>query len=189
MATLAMATLAIPSRCRLTIEEYHRLGETGVLREDDRIELIEGELIRMAPIGSRHAECVSRLNRLSNRQTEAMVRVQDPIQLSEHSEPEPDIAIVRNRNYAEAHPGPDDVLLLVEVSDTSLSDDRDIKVPLYARHGIPEVWLVDLAHERLEVYLGPTAQGYRQALRPREGEVIVASQVPEVTLDIDVLWR
>ena len=184
-----MPSLAIPARRRLTIEEYHRLGEAGVLREDDRVELIEGELIHMAPIGSRHAECVSRLNRLFNRQTEALVRVQDPIQLSEHSEPEPDIAIVRNRNYAEAHPGPNDMLLLVEVSDTSLSDDRDIKVPLYARHGIPEVWLVDLVRERLEIYLGPTAQGYRQALRPRAGDVITASRVPEVNLDIDVLWH
>jgi len=82
-----MPSLAIPARRRLTIEEYHRLGEAGVFREDDRVELIEGELVHMAPIGSRHAECVSRLNRLFNRQTEALVRVQDPIQLSEHSEP------------------------------------------------------------------------------------------------------
>jgi Uma2 family endonuclease len=80
-------------------------------------------------------------------------------------------------------------ILLVEVSDTSLSDDRDIKVPLYARHAIPEVWMVNLAHAGLEIYLGPTAQGYRQALRPQYSEVITASRVPEVALDIDVLWR
>jgi putative restriction endonuclease len=98
-----MATLAIPSRRRLTIEEYHRLGEAGVLREDERVELIEGELIRMAPIGSRHAECVSRLNRLFNRQTEAIVRVQDPIQLSEHSEPR---ARYRHRPQSQLCRGP-----------------------------------------------------------------------------------
>jgi Uma2 family endonuclease len=175
-------------RHRLCIADYHRLGEAGVLREDDHIELIEGELIDMAPIGSRHADCVSRLNRLFVRQTEAVVRVQDPIQLSLHSEPEPDIAIVRSRRYSKAHPGPDDVLLLVEVADSSLAYDRDIKVPLYARHGIPELWLVDLEHERLEVYLGPTAQGYRQTLRPRGQEIIVASRVPELRLEVSLLW-
>lgn len=185
-----MENLATLPRHRLTVEDYHRMGEAGILTEDDRVELIEGELIEMPPIGSRHAYTVDRLNRILVKQVsnERLVRVQNPILMGKYAEPEPDIAIVRNRHYAEAHPGPEDVLLLIEVADTTLVYDREVKVPLYARHGVPEVWLVDLGSERVEIYLEPTAQGYRQILRPQNAETTVPSQVPEVALRIADLW-
>jgi Uma2 family endonuclease len=178
----------LPSKRRLTIAEYHRMGETGILTEADRVELIEGELIEMAPIGSRHADCVSHLVRRLVRQTEALIRVQDPLELPQHSEPEPDIAIVHNRHYSEAHPGPQDVLLLIEVADSTLAYDRDIKVPLYARFGIAEVWLVDIQNERLEVYLEPSVAGYRQILRPENDESVSPALLPEISLRVAEFW-
>lgn len=179
-----MQTSTALSRHKLTIEDYHRMGEAGILGEDDRVELIEGELVDMPPIGSQHADCVSRLIRLLIRQTEAVVRVQDPIQLPGHSEPEPDIAIVRNRSYAEAHPGPEDVMLLIEVADSSLDYDRTIKFPLYARYGIPEVWLIDLQHECVEIHRQPGPEGYCLTLRPARGEYISPATLPEVRVPV-----
>ena len=126
------------------------MREAGILGEDDRVELTEGELVDMPLIGSKHANWVSRLTRLLIRQTDVVVRMQDPIQFPGHSEPEPAIAIVRSRSYANAHPGPGDVLLLIEAAaDSSLDYERMIKIPLYARHGIPEVWLIDVQNERM----------------------------------------
>lgn len=183
-----METPVALNRHRLTREDYHRMGDAGILTEDDRVELIEGQLVDTAPIGTRHMETVSRLTRLFISQTSDTVRVQGPIQLSEHSEPEPDIAIVRARSYAAAHPAPEDVLLLVEVADTSQVYDRSIKVPLYARHGIPEVWLIDLAQDRLEIYLGPGSDGYRQMIRPERAEMISPSRAPEVAVALSALW-
>ena len=124
------------------------MGQAGILGEDDRLELLEGEIVEMAPIGSRHQSVVDRLTRLfSNRVGDAaVVRVQGPVRLGDDSEPQPDLLLLRRRAdfYATAHPGPEDVLLLVEVPDTSTEYDREVKLPLYARHGIAEVWLVGL---------------------------------------------
>ena len=160
---------------RLTVEAYHRMGEAGILGEDASVELIEGGLIDRTPIGSRHAGTVSALNdafavALHGR---AIVAVQSPVTLAEHSEPQPDLAILKFRRdyYRAAHPGPGDVHLLIEVADTSATYDRDIKVPLYARHGIPEVWLVDLAKMRLEAYHGPEGGEYRHVDYYRSGTV------------------
>ena len=175
-----MQTSTALPRHKLTIEDYHRMGESGILNEDDRVELIEGELVDMPPIGSKHADCVSRLTRLLIRQTEAVVRVQDPIQLPGYSEPEPDIAIVCNRSYAQDHPGTKDVLLLIEVADSSLDYDRMIKVPLYAHHGIPEVWLIDVQNERMEIHRQPSLEGYRLTLRPAKDESVSPAMLPEV---------
>ena len=173
----------LPSSHRFTVEEYHRLGEAGIFSEDDRVELIEGEIIDMAPIGTKHAECVSRLTRLFVRGVEARVRVQDPILLGSGNEPQPDIAIVRNRSYATAHPGPEDVLLLIEVADTSLAYDRSTKIPLYARHGIPEVWLVDLAGRAVEVFRQPSAEGYLNMSRHGPGDQIRPALLEEIEID------
>jgi Uma2 family endonuclease len=133
---------------RFSVDEYHRMAEAGVLQPTERVELIEGKIVQMAAIGSRHAECVDRLNRILVQGIEdrGTVRVQNPVRLSDHSEPEPDIALVRPRpeGYADRHPGPDDALLIVEVADTTLTLDREVKMPLYARAGIPECWTVDL---------------------------------------------
>ncbi len=185
-----MENLATLPRHRLSVEDYHRMGEAGILTEEDRVELIEGELIEMPPIGSRHANCVDYINQMLTERLRGKfrVRIQNPIQLGSYAEPQPDIAIVQNRSYADAHPGPQDVLLLTEIADTTLLYDREVKIPLYARHGIPEVWLIDLGNERVEIYLEPTAQGYRQILRPQSTETIVPSRVPEVALRIADLW-
>ena len=151
-------------RRRFTVDEYDRMTQAGILGEDDRVELLEGEIVEMAPIGSRHAACVKRLNQLMSQRVagRAIVAVQDPIKLSDFSEPQPDLALLRPRPdfYSESHPGPDDVLLVVEVSDTSADYDRAVKVPLYAAAAIPEVWLVDLAAGTIEVHRGPSSGGY-----------------------------
>lgn len=151
------------------------MGEAGILDKDAGVELIEGELIERAPIGSRHAGTVSALTDVFAvaLHGQAVVAVRSPVTLGERSEPQPDLAILRFREdyYREAHPGPGDVLLLIEVADTSAAYDGGIKLALYARHGIPEVWLVDLAARRLEVYHGPEAGEYRHADYYRSGNV------------------
>ncbi len=179
------------SRRRFTVDEYRRMLESGILAEDDRVELINGEIVEMAPIGSRHAACVRRLNNLFSRQVgdRAVVGVQDPVRLDEYSEPQPDLTLLRPRPdyYAGGHPGPEDVLLVVEVAETSAEYDRQIKVPLYARAGIREVWLVDLAASAVEVYREPTPEGYRQVRRFGRGETLSPAALPEITVAVDDL--
>ena len=177
------------SRRLFTVHEYHQMGEAGILNEDDRVELIEGEIVQMASIGSRHAACVDRLNHLfSSRVTgRAIVRVQNPILLSEYSEPQPDLALLRPRHdfYAAAHPGPQDVLLVVGVADTSAGLDRAAKMPLYARTGIAEAWLVDLQEERLEVYSQPLPQGYQRVHHVGRGASLALQAFPDLTFAVD----
>ena len=176
-------------RRRFTANEYQRMGQVGILGEDDRLELLEGEIVEMAPIGSRHQATVDRLNRLFSNRTadDAMVRVQGPVRLGEDSEPQPDLILLRRRSdfYTSAHPGPDDVLLLVEVSDTSLEYDREVKLPLYARHGIVEVWLVGLEAGLVEVYRGPTAQGYQEVSQLQRGQSLSSVALPQLELAVD----
>lgn len=157
--------MAVEPRRRLfTVEEYYRMAESGILDPDDRVELIEGEIIQMAAIGSRHAAIVDRLTRLftSRLGERAIVRVQNPVRLSDLSEPEPDISILHDREdfYAGGHPGPAETYLLIEVADTSLPFDRERKMPLYGRSGVPESWLVDIENGRVTVHRGPGATGY-----------------------------
>ncbi len=172
--------LQVP-RKRFTVQEYYRMAETGVLREDDRVELIEGEILEMAPIGVRHATCVDRLNKSLNRllPDELIVRVQSPIHLGDYSEPEPDITLLKPRDYADAeeHPGPSDILLLIEVSDTTLGLDRRMKVPFYARAGIAEVWIVNLQQDAIEVHSHPGGNAYRKLRRFHSGQSIPISGV------------
>lgn len=167
-----------------TADEYHGMAEAGILHEDDRVELIEGEILEMSPIGSRHAACVDRLNRLLNRSMtlDTIVRVQSPILLSEHSEPEPDLSLLRPREdfYSGGHPAPGDVLLLVEVAETSAEYDSTVKLPLYARAGIPEVWLVDLPAGTIEAHSRPVDGEYRETLRAKRGEHLTSKTVPEL---------
>nr|VFJ48524.1 MAG: Endonuclease, Uma2 family (restriction endonuclease fold) [Candidatus Kentron sp. FW] len=172
-----MATrLAEPIRHSFTREDWYALAGTGVLADDYRGELMEGEIIDMPPIGSEHGGCVDWLHAYFSRQLsdKAIVRVQNPIRLGDFSEPQPDIAIVRPRDdfYRRGHPIPTDILLLIEVADTSLHYDRTVKGPLYARYGIPEYWLVDLIARRLERYLTPTAMSYIHNSRHLPGESV-----------------
>ncbi len=162
-------------RHTVTVAEFHRMAEAGILTEDDRVELIEGEMIEMTPIGSHHAGTVKRLLAAFDEQLKgaAIVSVQDPIVLAPDSEPQPDLSILRYRDdyYTKAHPGPGDILLVIEVADTTAKYDREVKLPLYARHDIPEVWLVDLEEGRLEVHNGPETGEYRHVDYHRSGEV------------------
>nr|WP_242482517.1 Uma2 family endonuclease [Thiocystis violacea] len=154
-------------RHRYTVDDYYRMAESGILSPDARVELIEGEIIDMPPIGAPHASAVNRLHQqlLDAVHGQVIVRGQSPVRLDSRNEPEPDIALVRNRSghYRDRHPSPTDVLLLVEVADSSLRYDRDVKMALYARFGIPETWLINLADATLTAFRAPGAEGYAMA--------------------------
>ncbi len=185
--------MAITVRRRFTTEEYHKMGEHGILAEDDRVELIAGEIVEMSPIGPPHAGHVARLNAVLGRLAgdRAIVWVQTPVDLDDYSEPQPDVVLLRPRAdfYTTVHPCPADVLLLIEVADSSLDYDRNVKVPLYARAGVPEVWLVDLTGAgRVEVYQNPSGAGYGRLLRPSREDVVPLPGLEGVTLAVaDIL--
>ena len=174
---------------RFTVDEYHRMAEAGILSEDDRVELIDGEIVEMVPIGSRHAACVDRLTRLFTSQVgdQAIVRVQSPIRLGRRSEPQPDIALLRPRAdfYASAHPGPEDVLLVVEVAETSVEADREVKLSLYGRAGVLEAWLVDLSGEIIEVHRNPSPDGYRSVQQFTRGQTLSPQAFPDLGLLVE----
>lgn len=158
-----------------TVSEYHRMAEVGILKEDDRVELIEGEIIQMSPIGSRHAACVNRLNSILNQQSgEAfIVSVQNSLIVDDYSEPEPDVALLRPKAdfYRDEHPHPSDVILLIEVADSTLEFDRGIKLPLYARNNVPAVMLVNLPAGLIELHSEPMASQCRTTRVFRSGEL------------------
>jgi Uma2 family endonuclease len=176
-------------RRRFTVDEYHRMAESGILHEDDRVELIGGEIVEMSPIGGRHAACVREINHLLGRQVsdELRVDVQSPVKLSEQEEPQPDLAVIRARGYGSSLPTPEDVLLLIEIADTSLAYDREVKLPLYARSGIAEVWLVDLNGGIFERHTEPSEEGYRLVRRAGRGESLESAVLPALTLPVDVV--
>jgi Uma2 family endonuclease len=179
------------SKLQFSIEEYYRIAAAGVLREDDRVELIEGEIIRMNPIGSRHAACVGRLTRLLGQRggDNTIVWVQNPVQINDYSEPVPDITLLRWRDdfYAHAKPVPDDVLLIVEVSDSTVNYDRKVKRPLYARAGVPEMWLVNLPEELIEVFTRPANGTYQETRLVRRGETITVASAGGLTVEADAV--
>ena len=175
------------ARRHFSVAEYYKMAAAGVFTEDDRVELIEGEIVEMNPIGSRHAACVGKLTELLGQLAagKAIVWVQNPVQVSDDSEPLPDVALLKRRDdfYAQANPRPTDVLLIIEVADSSVEYDRNIKMPLYARAGIPEVWLVNLPKETVEVYNQPLGGEYREIRLVKRGEALSAKSVPGLTLD------
>ena len=176
-----------PTRRRFTVHDYHRMGEAGILHEDDRVELIEGEIVEMAAIGTRHFSCVNRLTRRLVREAgdDAIVSVQNPVRLNENTEPQPDLAVLRPRNYLESLPGPEDVFFLIEVSDTTLAYDRNLKLPLYARAGVLEVWIVDLANATIERYTEPSESGYRRVEKARRAEALASLTMPGLAVEVD----
>ena len=182
---MATVPFAPPSRHLISADAYHRMGETGILGPADRVELIDGEIFDMSPIGVLHAAIVDALLRHLSRSVaeSAVIRCQNPLRLDEFSEPEPDVAILRPRAdcYTTAHPGPADVLLVIEVADTSLAYDLATKVPLYARHGIPEVWVIDAATRQTRVFRQPVGSG-ETARATSGGYVTEASIAPHGSL-------
>jgi Uma2 family endonuclease len=177
------------TRYRFTVDEYHRMGEAGILPEDSRIELIAGDIVVREPIGPYHAGTVNRLNRLWTALLgeRAVVQVQNPVELAgDDSEVQPDLTLLQPRAdfYARSHPVAADVLLVMEVADTSLGRDRRVKVPLYARAGIREVWVVDLAGDRVEVYREPATLGYSQVRAFGRDESIIPEAFADLTIAI-----
>ena len=162
--TTATAPPKTPTRRRFTVDEYYRMAEAGVFPEEENVELLDGHLYVMSPIGSEHAACVDRLNRVFVRGVgeNAIVRVQSPIVLTPTSEPEPDVTLLKPRtgDYADRHPRPEEVLLVVEVADTSLDFDQETKLPLYARAEIPEYWVVALRDKQVHVFRAPEGEQY-----------------------------
>ena len=179
-------------RHRFSVDDYYRMAESGILKEHDRVELIEGEIVEMTPIGSRHAAVVDRLNRSLRMLPEEryLVRVQSPVRLDPHSEPQPDVSVLRARadDYETAHPGPEDVLLVIEVVDSSEAYDRGVKLRLYSRAGIPEVWLVVLSERTVEVFRRPGPSGYEESNAHRPGDEIAAGSVPELGLPVSAVF-
>ncbi len=177
---------------RFTVDDYYRMAEAGILGEDDRVELIEGEILEMSPIGGRHMACVNRLTRVFVPAVgdAAIVSIQNPIRLDNRSEPQPDLVLMRPKDdyYASGHATPADVLLVVEVADSSIEFDRQIKAPLYARHAVPELWVVDLGRDHVMVYREPAATGYATTQVFRRGDTISPGTVPELQIAVvDIL--
>jgi len=169
--------------------EYHRMIETGIFTEDDRLELIDGEIVQMAAIGPRHAACVDRLAEplRTKIRSLAILRVQSPVQLSEHSEPQPDLSLLKRRAdfYAQNHPTPECVLLAIEVADITAEGDRQVKIPAYGRAGISEAWLVDLAEDRIEINTQPNNGIYQEIRRVLRGQHVASKALPQLKLKAD----
>jgi len=175
-----------PERRVFSVDDFYRMGSAGVFSDGERVELLGGEIIEMAPIGSAHASTVGRLTQLLVTAVgdRGAVWVQNPIRLSELSEPQPDVAVLRPRSdwYASGHPGPEDVLLLIEVADTTGRFDRTVKRPLYAEAGIAEVWIVDLAANLVEIAVDPTPDGYGDIRQIAAGGIITPTAFPDLQL-------
>jgi Uma2 family endonuclease len=183
------ATAPFPRHWKLTADQYQRMGETGILTEDDHVELLDGELYEMSPIGSWHNAGVDAFTTAFAREVfdrRAIVRVQGSFRLSPDSEPEPDILVLRFRSdfYRSSLPGPEDVLLLVEVADTSLAYDRDFKLPLYAQAGIPDVWLLNRDATRLEVYREPREGAYQSVTFVERGGAVAPLAFPDLMIHV-----
>lgn len=180
-----------PTRRRFDVDAYYRMAEAGILSPEDRVELIDGEIIEMAPIGSAHGGKVLRLNALFGRfatDGQLIVSVQGSLRLDRHNEPQPDLMLLRSRAdfYESSHPTAADVLLLIEVADSSLAYDRGPKLALYAGHGVPEVWIVDLRGRAIEVCRRPDLQGYAERESIAKGEIAPAL-VPTLKIDVSML--
>jgi Uma2 family endonuclease len=188
-----MNELMAQVRHRVTVNDYYKMAEAGIFGEGDRVELIDGEIVDMAPIGSRHGGVVKRLTQhfSATAGNQAIVSVQDPLHLDARSEPEPDLMLLKPRNdfYAAAHPEAPDVLLLVEVGDATARFDREVKLPLYARHGITEVWLIDIEARQVEVcrFPQPESSDYAELTTIATGQ-IAPHLLPDCQVDVGTLF-
>ena len=193
MATLTTMPAPKITKRRFSVKEYYLMAEAGILSPRDRVELIDGEIVQMAAMGSYHAGCVNTLNRLfmETLGRRVVVSVQNPVRLGERSEPEPDVALLRPRAdlYTDSHPRPENVLLIVEVSHSTVEYDRDVKTPLYAAAGIPELWLVNLDEDYIDGLSDPDGVGYRATRRYVRGERIAPALLPDAALEVSQILR
>ncbi len=176
----------IPRR-KFTVDEYYRMAEVGILSPDERTELLDGEIILMAPIGSKHAFCVDFFNDQTTVpavKEHALVRIQNPVFFNDGTEVQPDIALVRRTSYADSHPRPEDVLLLIEVSDTTIGKDRHEKMPLYARLGIPEAWLADVNAKAVDIHTEPRDGVYTNVRRVGMDGTLSPTAFPDVMIAV-----
>ncbi|HEX9944778.1 MAG TPA: Uma2 family endonuclease [Thermoanaerobaculia bacterium] len=181
--------MAVPNpRQRLSIDEFYRLAEAGAFGEDQRVELIRGEIVEMSPIGDRHALCVMLVgDLLSDLRPKGILSPQNPLRLpGQESVPQPDVVLLRRRSdFKSRPPRPADAFLVIEVADSSLAHDRDVKIPLYAEAGIPEAWLVDLNSETIFVYRRPSHGSYKEIRQYRRGDRICPAAFPHVRFPVD----
>lgn len=172
----------------ITVDEYERMGTAGIFHPDERLELLEGEIYEMSPIGSSHAACVTRLHQLLTLKFAGKLIVisQNPIRLDDFSEPQPDIALLRWRDdfYQPGHPTPDDILLVIEVADSTVASDRSYKMPLYAKAGITEAWLVNLPDEKIELYAEPAGDAYQFSRDFKQGEEVQARSIVDLRIAV-----
>lgn len=177
------------ARKLFTTAEYHQMIAAGVFDEDERLELIDGEIVEMIPIGPRHAATVNRLNQVLMLQLAniAILSVQNPVELSDFSEPQPDLTLLKRRAdfYALALPTVADVLVAIEVADTTVEKDRGAKIPSYARAGVAESWLVDLVSDRIEVYSQPSSGMYQEIRIVLRGQPVISKTIPQLQLNAD----
>lgn len=190
MATTEVATTTEqPTKRRFTVDEYLRFADIGILAEDDRVELVEGEVVEISPLGSDHSGCVNRLTWALERQLgdTMVVAVQNPVQFGQYGQLQSVLAVLRYRDdyCARSHPAPDDVVLLVEVADTSLRYDRNVKLPLYSRAGVAEVRLVDLPAAAAERHTEPSEDGYGRMVRVRGEGTLESTTLPDLVLKVD----
>lgn len=177
-----------PRRLRFSVDEYYKMIEIGLLKDYEKAEIIEGELIQKMPIGDRHAFTVDNLNRffVKSVSDDILVRVQNPVRLSEFNEPEPDFVLADLTKYdGKRHPRPEETLLIVKVSDTTLKYDRDTKLALYAEAEIPEVWIVNLKNDIIEVHQKPSVGIYQLAQIFKRGETVKSAVLPDLEIDVD----
>jgi Uma2 family endonuclease len=174
-----------------SVDEYHQMITAGIIKEDDRVELIDGEIIAMPPIGPSHASNVDRLTSIFyfNLGNTIIVRIQSPIQLNDYSEPQPDVAILKYRSdfYKNNHPKPEDILLVVEIAETSVEYDRSFKIPRYAQSNIIETWLFDLKNKRIEMHRNPMNDIYQEIRIAQKGQQISCINFPNITFSVDDL--
>jgi Uma2 family endonuclease len=173
------------------VDDYYRMAEVGLLSEGSRVELIEGEIIEMSPIGSTHAGTVNRSSAFFHRTLgdTVIVSVQHPVRLNDFSEPQPDFALLKPRKdfYSKSHPTPEDILVVIEVCDSSLAYDRNIKLPLYARAGIPEAWLMVLRKDLIEVHSQPKNGKYQKVQRLKRGKTLESLTLPGFSFKVEDL--
>ncbi len=175
-------------RHRFDVKEYHRMGEAGLLTEDDRVELIRGEIVDMNPIGVPHMNCVTKLNHMLVEQARGryLVSVQNPVGAADDSEPQPDFSLLRELpKRADGPPSEGNVLLVIEVSDSTLAYDRNVKLPLYAETGMPEVWIIDLQNKKVEVYSEPSPDGYKATRIFAAGEEVRSATIEDLSVPVD----
>ena len=185
--------MVVQMKHRFSVKEYYRMAETGVLRPDARVELLNGEIIDMSPIGPLHGSITKFLNQFFSSAAKGrwLMAVQDPLRLDDHSEPQPDLMLLKPAPdfYRKHHPQPADVFLLIEVSDSTLEADQAEKLPAYGRAGVAEVWIVNLNELTIEIYREPHFTGYGSKIIVRAGDTVAPLAFPDAAVDVAELLK